>query len=81
MDDLILLLEGSDVVAALPPTSAAVKFIQACTFFDGFTDGVEEEVDVGGKVNIDFDHKRITATAEGDIVFETGSVRIAPLPV
>ena len=69
LDDSILLLEGSDVVVALPPTGFSVKLTQVRTFFDYFTDGVEEEADVSGKVNIGFDHKGITATAEIDSVF------------
>jgi hypothetical protein len=38
-DESILLLEGSNVVAALSPTGTVVKLAQLRTFFDDFADG------------------------------------------
>jgi hypothetical protein len=40
-----------------------------CAFFDGFTNGVEEQIYICGKVDVGFDHKGVTATAEADVVF------------
>lgn len=80
LDDSVLFLEGPDVVAALPPTSTAMKLTQVRTFFDGFTENVEEQADVGRKVNIGLNHKGITAPAEVDIVFLKGCGRIELLP-
>jgi len=69
LDDSVLFFEGFNIVIALPPTSTVVKLTQLCAFFDGFTNGVEEQIYICGKVDVGFDHKGVTATAEADVVF------------
>ena len=63
LNDPILFFECLDIVLALTPPGKVVKFTKLYTLFNGFNDSIKEQINVGGKVDIGFDNKGVTASA------------------
>ena len=69
LDDAVLLLDGLEVMVALPPARKVLLLTHLGAFFDSFPGGIEQEIDVRGEVDISLDHKGITAAAQVDGIF------------
>ena len=71
LNSAVLFLELSDIVVALTPESKTALLTPIRALFNGFTDGIIEQVDIGWKVDVRFYDKGITATADlfGGFVF------------
>lgn len=64
LNSAVLFLELPDVVVALPPESEPTSLTPIRALFNGFTDGIIEQADIGREADVGFYDKGITATAD-----------------
>lgn len=64
LNSAVLFFELPDVVFALPPESESTLLTQIRALFNGFTDGIIEQADIGWEVDVSFYDKGIAATAD-----------------
>lgn len=64
LDAAIAFLERAEVIGALTPPGQPMRQRQFGATADGLANGVIQQIDVGGKVDVGLHHKRVTAGVE-----------------